>query len=164
MADPPIIREVCEQDHEALWSLLEPVFRAGETYMIERDISREAAIRYWCAPTQETFVAEEAGGLRGTYFLRANQRGAGAHVANCGYITAQAAQGRGIARAMLEHSLARARARGFRAMQFNCVISTNQRALETWLRNGFEIIGRVPEGFLHPAAGYVDALILYRRL
>src|SRR5688572_30780562 len=107
------IRLATSDDAEAIWSMLEPVFRAGETYAIARDISKQDAIRYWCAPAHETFVAEEGGDALGTYLLRANQGGGGAHVANCGYITAPAAQGRGVARAMLDHSLQRARERGF---------------------------------------------------
>src|SRR5262245_23025037 len=115
----PTIRHAAADDTNAIWSILEPVFRAGDTYAVARDISKEDAIEYWCAPAHETFVAEEGGRILGTYFLRPNQGGGGAHVANCGYMTAPAAQGRGIARAMLNHSLERARERGFRAMQFN---------------------------------------------
>jgi ribosomal protein S18 acetylase RimI-like enzyme len=158
------IRRALAHDSNDIWSILQPVFHAGETYMIDRDISRDDAIEYWCGPDQETFVAEEPGRILGTYFLRANQDGGGAHVANCGYITAPAAQGRGVARAMLSHSLARARQRGFRAMQFNCVISTNTRAVRIWQDNGFAIVGRLPEAFHHPTLGYVDALVMYRQL
>jgi ribosomal protein S18 acetylase RimI-like enzyme len=158
------IRLVAARDADDLWSILEPVFRAGETYTVARDISREDAIKYWCAPGYETFVAEEEGRVLGTYFIRANQGGGGAHVANCGYATARAAQGRGVARAMLDHSLVRARERGFRAMQFNFVVATNTRAVQTWQQNGFEIVGRLPGAFHHPALGYVDALVMYRQL
>jgi ribosomal protein S18 acetylase RimI-like enzyme len=151
-------------DTDEIWSILEPVFRAGETYTINPDISKNDALSYWCGPSHETFVAEEGGHVLGTYYLRANQGGGGAHVANCGYVTAPAAQGRGVARAMLAHSLERARERGFRAMQFNCVISTNTRAVRTWEENGFAIAGRLPGAFHHPALGYVDALVMYRQL
>jgi GNAT superfamily N-acetyltransferase len=158
------IRPNATGDAEEIWAILEPVFRGGETYMVARDISREDAIRYWCDPSHETFVAEDDARIVGTNLLRANQAGGGAHVANCGYITAPAAQGRGVARAMLNHSLQRARERGFRAMQFNCVISTNTRAVQTWEENGFAVVGRLPEAFHHPTLGYVDALVMYRRL
>ena len=111
------IRRAVADDTSAIWSILEPVFHAGETYMIARDISKDNAIRYWCGPSHETFVAEDGGRILGTYYLRANQGGGGAHVANCGYITAPEAQGRGIARAMLSHSLERAGGRGFSWMR-----------------------------------------------
>ena len=85
-------------------------------------------------------------------------------MANCGYVTAEAAQGRGIARAMCEHSLARARERGFMAMQFNFVVSTNERAAKLWESLGFETVGRLPRAFRHPEKGLVDALVMYRNL
>jgi len=100
----------------------------------------------------------------GTYFLKANQQGGGSHVANCGYVTSVEAQGRGIARAMCLHSLERAKERGFHAMQFNFVVSTNDRAVKLWLSLGFEIVGRLPRAFQHPERGFVDALVMYREL
>jgi GNAT superfamily N-acetyltransferase len=159
-----MIRLAQLEDQEAIWAILEPVFRAGETYAVPRDISREEALVYWYRPDQEVFVADDDGRILGTYFLRANQGGGGSHVANCGYMTLAAAQGRGIARAMLEHSLARARARGFRAIQFNFVISTNTRAVETWKAHGFEIVGRLPAAFQHPTLGFVDAFVMHKQL
>ena len=113
---------------------------------------------------RETFVAEEDSAILGTYYLRPNQSGGGAHVCNCGYVTAIEASGRGVATAMCRDSLERARERGYRAMQFNFVVSTNTRAVDLWQSLGFHEIGRVPGGFLHPRAGYVDALILFREL
>jgi ribosomal protein S18 acetylase RimI-like enzyme len=140
------------------------MIRAGETYTLPREMSREEALEYWFAPEQETFVWEENGAVLGTYFLKANQRGGGAHVANCGYVTSAAAQGRGIARAMCLHSLERAKQRGFRAMQFNFVVSTNERAVKLWLSLGFEIVGRLPHVFQYPGCGFVDALVMYRQI
>jgi ribosomal protein S18 acetylase RimI-like enzyme len=159
-----MIRPAQLEDQEAIWTILEPVFRAGETYAVRRDISREEALAYWYRPDNEAFVADDDGRVLGTYFLRANQAGGGSHVANCGYVTSPAAQGKGIARAMLQHSLTHARARGFRAMQFNFVVSTNTRAVETWKAYGFEIIGRLPAAFNHPTLGFVDAFIMYKQL
>jgi ribosomal protein S18 acetylase RimI-like enzyme len=159
-----LIRSATRRDDEATWQILEPVLRAGETYTLPREISRNDALAYWFSPEHETFVAEEGGTILGTYFLRANQRGGGAHVANCGYVTAQQATGRGVARAMCLHSLDIARERGFRAMQFNFVLSTNERAIRLWTTLGFATVGRLPGAFLHPAHGYVDALVMYRAL
>jgi ribosomal protein S18 acetylase RimI-like enzyme len=149
---------------DPIWNILEPVIRAGETYTLPRDLSREDALAYWFAEGHKVWIAEAGGEILGTYFLRANQQGGGAHVANCGYVTAQHATGRGVARAMCVHSLEVARQRGFRAMQFNFVVSTNERAVRLWTSLGFATIGRLPEAFLHPALGYVDALVMYRAL
>jgi ribosomal protein S18 acetylase RimI-like enzyme len=159
-----LIRHVRPNDADALWKILEPVIRAGETYTLPCDMDRDAALAYWFSPEHEVFVAEEATQLVGTYFLQANQKGGGSHVANCGYITASFATGRGIARAMCEHSLQRARERGFRAMQFNFVVSSNARAVRLWESLGFQIVGTLPSAFHHPSLGYVDALVMYRTL
>ena len=143
---------------------MEPIIREGETYTLPRDMVRDSALAYWLSSNHEVFVTEENGKIVGTYFLQANQQGGGGHVANCGYMTDVTATGRGVARAMCEHSLGRARGRKFRAMQFNFVISTNERAVRLWQSFGFEIIGRLPAAFLHPSHGYVDAYIMYRTL
>ena len=151
-------------DADSVWAILEPTIRAGETYTLPRDMPREEALDYWFAPRHEVFVAEENARILGTYFLQTNQQGGGSHVANCGYVTAPPASGRGVARAMCAHSLDRARERGFTAMQFNFVVSTNERAVALWQTFGFEIVGRLPGAFHHPTVGYVDALVMYRSL
>jgi ribosomal protein S18 acetylase RimI-like enzyme len=158
------IRAVTAADHDAIWAALEPMLRGGEHYALPRDMTREAALAYWLAPDHDVFVAVDDSGLLGTYYLRANQRGGGAHVANCGYVTAPRAAGRGVARAMCAHSLAHARARGFRAMQFNFVVSSNAPAVHLWQAMGFAIVGRLTNAFTHPTLGDVDALVMYRAL
>jgi len=134
------IRPATPADDDAIWSIIEPAIRAGETYTLPLDMTRAEALAYWTGPDRETFVAEEHGALRGTYYIKANQMGGGSHVANCGYMTARDLYGRGIARAMCEHSLAHARTRGFKAMQFNFVVSTNTRAVALWQSLGFAIV------------------------
>jgi len=158
------IRAATTVDDDAIWAILEPTFRAGETYPIPRDIGRAAALAYWRTPGHSVFVAEDDGTIVGTYYLRANQRGGGAHVANCGYMTAKGETGRGVARAMCLHSLDTARERGFAAMQFNFVVTTNERAVRLWQSCGFETVGRLPKAFQHPRLGLVDALVLVRAL
>jgi len=158
------VRETRAEDVEAIWAILKPVIRAGETYTLARNLGRQEALAYWFADGHEVFVAEENEKVVGTYFLRANQRGGGSHVANCGYVTATGFTGRGVGRAMCNHSVEYARGRGFRAMQFNFVVSSNERAVELWKSCGFEIVGRLPGAFRHPTRGYTDAYIMYRLL
>jgi L-amino acid N-acyltransferase YncA len=158
------IRKATVADTGAIWGILEPVIRGGDTYTLPQDMNREEALAYWNSAGHEVFVVEENGEILGTYYLRANQKGGGAHVANCGYMTAPWASGRGVARAMCKHSLERAKARGFRAMQFNFVVSSNERAVKLWQSMGFEIVGRLPVAFMHPTLGPVDALVMYRHL
>jgi L-amino acid N-acyltransferase YncA len=168
MSDGMVIRTATRKDDDAIWEILEPVVRAGETYTLPREMTCKDALAYWYSPGHEVFVAEDVaedkGAILGTYYLRANQRGGGGHVANCGYMTAQQAAGRGVARAMCLHSLDVARQRGFRAMQFNFVVSTNEPAVHLWTSLGFATVGRLPGAFLHSTLGYVDALVMYRAL
>ena len=159
-----LIRTATGNDHDAIWGIFEPVIRAGETYTRPRDASRDDALDYWFSPGHDVFVAEDAGTIVGTYYLRANQQGGGAHVANCGYLVAANAAGRGVGRAMCEDSLRRAKAAGFRAMQFNFVVSSNDRAVRLWQSCGFEIAGRLPAAFDHPVYGFVDAFVMFRAL
>lgn len=158
------IRRAEPGDRDAIWQILEPVIRAGETYALPRDMAKDDALAYWLGVDRETFVVDDEDAILGTYYLRANQPGGGGHVANCGYVTAATARGRGIARAMCEHSQATARALGFRAMQFNLVVASNEGAVALWQKLGFEIVGRLPGAFLHPKSGYVDAFIMFKPL
>lgn len=152
------------EDRDAIWAILEPMIRAGETYPLPRDWDRESGLAYWFSAHHEVFVARSEDGVLGTYYLKPNQAGGGAHIANCGYVTAPAAQGRGIARAMCAHSLQAARDRGYTGMQFNFVIATNTRAVALWEKMGFAIIGRLPGVYAHPSEGLVDALVMFQPL
>jgi ribosomal protein S18 acetylase RimI-like enzyme len=158
------IRPATHSDSDAIWAILEPMIRAGDTYTLPSAMTREEALAFWHGTGHEVFVAEENAQILGTYFVRTNQRGGGSHVANCGYVTALNATGRGVARAMCEHSLDHAHSRGFRAMQFNFVVSTNERAVRLWQRLGFAIVGTLPGAFQHPEKGFVDAFVMYRTL
>jgi ribosomal protein S18 acetylase RimI-like enzyme len=125
---------------------------------------KDDAIAYWAGADRKTFVAEWDEKILGTYYIRANQGGGGAHVANCGYVTGAAAEGRGVARRMCEHSLVYAKRNGFRAMQFNLVVATNIRAVRLWQSFGFATLARLPGAFDHPRLGFVDALVMFRNL
>jgi L-amino acid N-acyltransferase YncA len=159
-----LIRPAEDKDKAAIWGIIGPTIRAGETYALDRDLDEAAALAYWLGPDRKTFVAEDDGVVVGTYYIKANQAGGGSHVCNCGYMTDPQASGRGVARLMHQHSLVRAVEMGFRAMQFNFVISSNERAVQLWQSLGFAIVGRLPEAFLHPQKGYVDALVMFRAL
>ena len=158
------IRHATAAADDAIWRILEPTFRAGETYPQPRDISRADALAYWRSAGHQVMVAADGGEIVGTYYLHANNKGGGGHVANCGYMTAGAAMGRGVARAMCADSLERARAAGFTAMQFNFVIASNERAVRLWHACGFAIVGRLPGAFRHPRLGEVDAYVMHRTL
>jgi ribosomal protein S18 acetylase RimI-like enzyme len=159
-----LIRAATAADQTAIWAILGPIIGAGETFALPRDMGEADAIAYWTGPGRDTFVAEADGRVVGTYFLRSNQLGGGDHVANAAYATDPSQRGRGIARQMAGHSLEAARARGFLAMQFNFVVSSNASAVHLWQSLGFETVGRLPGAFRHPRLGVVDALVMSRRL
>lgn len=160
------VRPFRDEDWPAVWGLLRPVFRAGETYAVDRDIGEAAGRGLWTGAGKWTFVALDpsSGEVLGTYYGKANHPGAGAHVANCGYVVGEAARGRGVASAMCRHSLAEARRRGHRAMQFNLVAASNQGAVRLWQRLGFAIVGTLPGAFAHPVHGDVDAHVMFQSL
>lgn len=158
------IRRSAPADADALWAVLHAVLAAGDTYAWPPDTPRETALALWHPPRGHTFVAIHDARLVGTYYLKANQPGLGDHVANCGYMVAPDARGRGVADAMCRHSLELARALGFRAMQFNAVVSTNRAAIRVWERCGFAIVGTVPGAFRHPVHGEVAIHVMHRWL
>ena len=159
-----VIRPATTGDQGAIWSLLEPVFRAGDTYAVDPNISAAEALSYWMDQPRATYVAEISGKIIGTYYIRTNQQGGGDHICNCGYVVGDAARGRGVAAAMCGHSQEQARALGYRAMQFNFVLASNAGALRLWQRLGFDVIGTIPDAFRHPALGMVAAHILYKAI
>ena len=158
------IRLATETDADAIWALLQPVFCAGDTYAVDRAISREDALAYWIEQPAATYVVEDAGAIIGTYYIKTNQQGGGAHVCNCGYIVGAAARGKGLAAKMCEASQVQALALGYRAMQFNFVLASNSGALRLWDKLGFTTMGTLPRAFDHPTLGLIDAHILFKWL
>jgi ribosomal protein S18 acetylase RimI-like enzyme len=151
-------------DSDAIWDIFHSVVIPGDTYTFDPAISREEALAYWLHPSNWCYVAEREGNVVGTYILKANQPGLGSHVANAAFMVSPRARGFGVGRAMGEHSLNEARRRGFRAMQFNLVVSTNESAVGLWHQLGFKIVGTLPGVFRHSKKGFVDAYIMFRSL
>ena len=159
------IRPIEESDWDAAWSIIQPVLQAGETYPFSPGITKREAFQVWVTLPQATFVAtDSSGNIVGTYYLKPNQPALGAHVCNCGYIVADSARGQGIASEMCRHSQQEALAQGFRTMQYNLVVSTNEAGIRVWKKNGFEIVGTLPGAFHHKRLGLVDAHVMYKKL
>ena len=158
------IREATAANRDAIWDIFREVVAARDTYAFDPGMSRQDAPGYWFQANTRTYIAESSGRIVGTYILRPNQSGGGSHVANAAFMVAPVARGRGIGRAMAEHCLTEGRRLGFRAMQFNFVVSTNDPALRLWQKLGFKIVGTLPGAFRHPEKGYVDVYVMFRSL
>jgi ribosomal protein S18 acetylase RimI-like enzyme len=158
------IRVATEADRDAIWNIFHEIVAAGDTYAFDPKMSREEALSYWFRADTHSYVAEKDGRVVGTYILKPNQLGPGSHVANAAFMVASDAQGSGVGRRMAEHCLSQARRMGFRAMQFNFVVSTNTPAIHLWEQVGFKIVGTLPGAFHHPEKGYVDVYVMYRSL
>lgn len=163
--DEIYISKTKESDWQSIWKIIEPVFRAGETYAFSPDISAAEGHRIWMKIPTVTYIAKDKNNnILGTYFIKPNQPALGSHVCNCGYIVSEKARGKGVASLMCQHSQHEAKRLGFWAMQFNLVVSTNKVAVNLWQKLGFEIVGRLTGAFKHSKYGFVDAFVMYKKL
>jgi ribosomal protein S18 acetylase RimI-like enzyme len=180
------IRKATEEDKPEIWKIIKAVIATGDTYVFAPDSGEEEMLAYWMSPEKWTYVAvwseppASAGGLNadasnndssdlngkivGTFFLKANQPDLGSHVGNAGYMVAPEAKGKRVGRTMAEYSLEESRKLGFKAIQFNFVVKSNEVAVKLWQDVGFEIIGEIPEAFNHARNGLTNAYIMYRKL
>ena len=158
------IRKAKKEDVDAVWEIFSEVIKTGDTYVFESTTPKKDLHKHWFAPYMDTYVFEQGGTLLGTYCIKPNQIGLGNHIANCSYMVNPKAQGAGIGSKLCAHSIQMAIDKGYEAIQFNLVVSTNKGALALWKKFGFEIIGTTPNGFRHAQLGMVDTYILYKSL
>jgi ribosomal protein S18 acetylase RimI-like enzyme len=158
------IRKAELNDHDSLWLIIEQVISAGDTYIFSPDSDRKKMLEYWCGSDKKTYVAEIENQIVGTFILKDNFPDLGSHVANASYMTLPEAFGKGIGRLMGEFSMVEAKRLGYKAMQFNIVVKSNQRAISLWQKLGFEIKGEIPDAFNHKENGFTDAYIMWRKL
>ena len=158
------IREANDCDRDAIWEIFRATVAPGDAFVYHPNTPREEAMAYWFAKGTRTYVAEQDGRIVGSYILRDNRPGLGNHVSNAGFMVDPAARGSGVGRKMGEHALSEARRLGYRAMQFNFVISTNESAVHLWRQLGFRIVGTLPAAFRHSRKGLVDAYVMFRSL
>jgi L-amino acid N-acyltransferase YncA len=158
------IRKAMEADQDAIWEIIHQVLQTGDTYIFAPSSSKEKMLAIWCAPNKHTYVALVDGEIAGTFVISDNQMDLGSHIANGSYMVSPSHSGKGIGRAMGEFSLTEAKRLGYRAMQFNIVIKSNDRAVKLWQSIGFKIIGEIPETFNHQQLGLTNAYIMYQKL
>jgi ribosomal protein S18 acetylase RimI-like enzyme len=158
------IRKAKKTDNNAIWDIIQPIIQKGDTYAFLPDSSREFILNYWCAKDKHTYIATINDEIVGTFILKDNQLGLGAHIANASYMVAMDKFGLGIGRFMGLFSIQEAKKLGYKAMQFNLVVKTNTRAADLWKSIGFTIIGEIPDAFNHQELGLVNAYIMYQKL
>jgi len=128
-------------------------------------ITEQEARVIWIEYPKKIYVlSEENNEILGTYYIKPNQAELGSHVCNCGYIVAEDARGKGVASSMCEHSQQIAKDLGFKAMQYNLVVSTNVGAIHLWQKQGFHIVGTLSKAFKSKSLGYVDTLVMFKEL
>jgi GNAT superfamily N-acetyltransferase len=161
-----LVREATDDDWPAIWPFMREIVAAGETFSYDRDLDEPRAREMWMreAPGHTIVAVDDDGAVLGTANMYANHGGPASHIASASFMVAPEQSGRGVGRALGEYALDWARSHGFRGMQFNAVVSTNDRAVALWRSLGFEVLGTIPEGFHHPTHGYVGLHVMYRRL
>ena len=159
-----MIREMREADFELFWPTFKAIVQAEETYAFDPQLTQVAACELWLKSPIKTYVFEEDGDILGSYYIKMNAMGPSAHISNCGYMVSEKARGKGVARKMCLHSQVIAKELGFKAMQFNSVVSTNEIAIKLWQRLGFKIIGTIPEAYKHKELGLVDSYVMHKLL
>ena len=159
------LTEATAEDFAAVKEIFLHVVDEGETYSYERDELTDEWIRnYWLKKTVTTLVARIDGKVVGVCAIRLNRTGRGNHIANASYIVHHDHRGIGIGHALGHESLKMAKEKGFKAMQFNYVVSTNAKAVALWQSLGFSIIGTMPQGYRHARHGLVDVYMMHRFL
>lgn len=158
------IRKAIDPDKSAVWLIIKPVIAGGDTYVFSPDSTENEMMAYWFSPEKFNYVAVLDGEVVGTYWLKANQPGLGSHVGNGAYMVSPDAKGKGVGRKMAEHSIEEARRLGFKSIQFNFVVKSNEVAVNLWKSVGFEVIGEIPDAFDHKENGLTNAYIMYRKL
>ena len=158
------IRMAAAADFAEIWPLFQAVISSGDSYVFTPDTPEQDAYDYWFGAGVRCWVALHEGRVVGMYKLIDNQRGLGNHVANASFMVDGEARGLGIGKALGLHCIEQATALGYRAIQFNFVVSTNTLAVALWQKLGFEIIATLPGAFNHRQLGYVDAYVMHRAL
>ena len=158
------IRRGTAADIDGVWEVLEPIIKAGDTLVHAPDSTKEKIIDLYFADDKFLYVAEHEDKVVGVFYIKANQPDLGSHVANAGYMVHQNYRGYGLAEKMCRFSLVEAKNLGFRAMQFNIVVSTNEVAIRIWKKCGFEILAILPKVFQHSKLGLTDAFVMFQEL
>ena len=146
----------------AIWN---EAVEAGQAFPQLESLDGESGLAFFSAQSFTGIAVDrETGAVAGLYILHPNNVGRCAHICNASYAVASAARGQGLGERLVLHSMERARALGFRILQFNAVVCTNQAALHLYEKLGFVRLGTIPGGFLAKDGVYRDIIPHYRAL
>lgn len=164
---PFTLRKAHLEDFEEIYDIFCDILDEGETYSYTKEeMTPERSMAYFMtAPGTSCCVAEnKKGELAGFYTVRPNRTGRAGHVANASFLVHPDHRGKGVGRLISEHALKTAKKSGYKAMQFNFVVSTNKAAISLYQSLGFTIIGTMPKGFNHAKKGLVDVYLMHKFL
>lgn len=163
MTQPLTISTATAENFDDIWAIFHRVVATGDSFIYPPETTKGEAEAIWMHGTM-VYIAKQGDKVVGTYVIRANKIGLGSHVCNAGFMIHPDHRGHGYGKMLCEHALKEARNAGYLSMQFNVVVSTNERAIKLWKSMGFKIIGTIPEGFQHLSKGLVDIHIMHRVL
>lgn len=160
------IRPARLEDFEEIYGIFQFILNEGGTYSYTtQEMTPERSLAYWIsAPGTHCFVADVEGKVAAVAAIRPNRTGRAGHVANASFIVDPQHRGKGLGRSISSYAIDVARQQGYKAMQFNFVVSVNETALALYQSLGFVIVGTLPKGFEHASKGLIDVHIMHRFL
>lgn len=158
------IKEIKKENFDEIWHIFQDVVKDADSYPYAPDISKEEARELWFSPHSHVYVAYLDNIPVATRYIMPNKPGLGSHVANTGVMIDKHYRGLGLGNKMMEFAIEKSKELGFKGIQLNLVVCTNQASLKICKKYGFEIIGKIPGGFFFKKEKYVDAYVMYKDL
>lgn len=158
------ILNATEIDFDEIWNIFQPILKKSGTYVYSPETTKNEAYSIWFDKTYDTYIAKVGDEVAGAYVIRPGHRDLGSHICNAAFIVADKFRGNGYGKTLGEHAINQAKKLGYKAMQFNYVVSSNHVAIDLWKKLGFAIVGTIPAAYNHPEKGYIDIHIMHRKI
>jgi len=158
------IKEVTPDHFDEIWHIFREVIQAEDTYPYPANITKEEARSLWFAPGAKVYHAYLDGVPIATRYIVPNKPGLASHVCNTGVMIDKNYRGKGYGKILNEFAIKKAKELGYKAIQLNLVVATNEVSIKICKQNGFEIIGLLPGAFFYKRERYADAYVMFRKL
>ena len=146
----------------AIWN---EVVRDGNAFPQEEELSLKTGDAFFSSQTFTGLArSQETGRIAGLYILHPNNVGRCGHICNASYAVAKEWRGHHLGGMLVSHSLQQGKRCGFRILQFNAVVRSNEKALALYRKQGFVQLGVIPGGFRRNDGSYEDIIPHYRSL